>query len=572
MPDQRTRHRPADERRTAARCTADTSPDAVDRSRIEETARTVFGHELRDWQREAVTSLLGGRDVLLVQPTGAGKSLAYQLAGVLAEGGPTLVVSPLLALQADQVESLTQKGLRAHRLSSAEGERARAEALADDGGRTFLFLAPEQLAREETRRAVAALRPALVAVDEAHCVSSWGHDFRPDYLRLSELLGALGRPPVIALTATAAPPVRADVAERLGLHDPALVLAEADRPGIALSARHCHDESVRREAVLEAVAATAGQGLVYTRTRALAQELAAALRGQGREAGHYHAGMAAGARQRVQEDFMAGRTEVLVATSAFGMGIDKPDVRFVVHAQAPDSPDTYFQEVGRAGRDGQPATGLLCHSPDDFSLARFFAPAVPKPAQVAAVLGALGRTGAEEEGEVDRAALREATGLGERRLARILNLLAEERAHTDGDARTSLVEGVVARAEQHRTLQQTRIDMMRRYAETPACRQRFLLHYFGDEREEPCGRCDSCRSGSTAEHDAAQRRRVEEAGAEGAAWVGRFGVDQTVRHRDLGAGVVVEAEGDRLTVLFDQGGYRTLDAPTVVGQDLLEPV
>ncbi|MVA75637.1 RecQ family ATP-dependent DNA helicase [Auraticoccus sp. F435] len=540
---------------------------------MESAARDVFGHaELRDWQLAAVSDLLAGRDVLLVQPTGAGKSLAYQLAGVLMETGPTVVVSPLLALQADQVEGLTERaeGVRASRLSSAESAGARREALEQAGPGSFLFLAPEQLAREETREAVAALHPALVAVDEAHCVSSWGHDFRPDYLRLGELVEQLGRPPVIALTATAAPPVRQDIAEKLRLREPRLVVADVARPNIALSAQHCLDERAQRRAVLEAVAGQQGQGIVYTRTRKLAEELAAELVGQGRDADHYHAGRPGRAREAVQQAFMAGEVDVLVATSAFGMGIDKPDIRFVVHAQAPESPDVYYQEVGRAGRDGGPATGLLCHRPEDLSLARFFAPAVPSPADVGALVGAL----AGVEGEPDRDALREATGLGVRKLARILNLVQEESAHSGaddpGDGPT-LVERVVQRAEQHRRMQQTRIEMMRRYAETTTCRQRFLLHYFGDEGEEPCGSCDNCRSGATAEHDEAVAETVAQADAEDAGWTGRFHAEQAVQHPEFGLGTVVEVEGDRLTVLFDQGGYRTLDLPTVVESGLLEP-
>ncbi|RCK71418.1 ATP-dependent DNA helicase RecQ [Desertihabitans brevis] len=555
----------------------DDRPAAETVTRIAQTARDRFGiEEVRGWQSDAVATLLEGGDVLLVQPTGAGKSLAYQLAGALLDSGPTLVVSPLLALQQDQVTSLEgAEGVRAFRVSSMEGERAREEAFetARTDPSTFLFLAPEQLARAETREQVAALRPALVAVDEAHCVSSWGHDFRPDYLRLGELLEAVGRPPVIALTATAAPPVRADITARLRLRAPRLVLADLARPNLDLAAVTCRDEDERRRTVLEAVAAQPGQGIVYTRTRRLAEELAEALRASGRNATHYHAGLRTRLRDEVQEEFMTGSTEVLVATSAFGMGIDKPDIRFVVHAQAPESPDVYYQEAGRAGRDGEPATCLLCSGDGDFSLARFFTPAVPKPGDVTAVLAGLART----DGEPDRAALAEETGLSRQKLGRILNLVEEECAHSGDDPEDegaedgSMVARVVERAGAHRRMQQTRIEMMRRYVESTTCRQRFLLHYFGDELEEPCGHCDNCRSGATEQHDRAVGERTERAAEGGAEWAGRFEVEQQVRHREFGPGVVVEVEGERVTVLFEQDGYRTLDLPTVVESDVLEP-
>ncbi|HLL63875.1 MAG TPA: RecQ family ATP-dependent DNA helicase, partial [Propionibacteriaceae bacterium] len=262
---------------------------------ISEAARRVFGYEqLWPGQYEAVRALLDGHDVLLVGSTGSGKSLAYQLPAVLLRG-PTLVVSPLLALQADQVASLDERGERtsAARISSAETPKQRREALAAAaaGELEFVFLAPEQLANDDVREAIAALRPSLVAVDEAHCVSSWGHDFRPDYLRLGELLADLPDPRIIAMTATAAPPVRADIIERLRLHDPTVVVGGSARTNLYLGVERCLDEGDQRARVLDAVLGTAGPGIVYVRTRKATEAYAHALAEVGLAAAAYHAGL-----------------------------------------------------------------------------------------------------------------------------------------------------------------------------------------------------------------------------------------------------------------------------------------
>src|SRR5512139_1055069 len=394
--------------------------------RAREAAQRYFGHRsLLPGQEETMRGLLDGHDVLLVSPTGSGKSLTYQVAGVLLEGC-TLVVSPLLALQQDQIEGLLEGGpeLRAARVSSAETEAQRAEALerARAGKLEFLFMSPEQLANPDVLREVAELGPSLVAVDEAHCVSAWGHDFRPDYFRLGELIEEIGSPRIIAMTATAALPVREDIVGQLGLRRPRMVVTGFERKNISLRVVRCSTPEDQRRTVLDIVQELAGElggsGIVYCRTRRGTEEYAAALEQLGRRTTVYHAGLSQKDRNEAFDAFMDDEVEIVVATSAFGMGIDKPDIRYVVHAEVPESPDTYYQEVGRAGRDGAPATATLVYRPEDLSLGRFFSSGIPKREDVRAVLEAVAEVGGTDPRQVQQA-----SGMGARKAGRILNLL-----------------------------------------------------------------------------------------------------------------------------------------------------
>ncbi len=500
-------------------------------------------------------ALLSGRDVLLVSPTGSGKSLTYQVPGVLLDG-PTVVVSPLLALQHDQIEGLADGDARSQgvRISSAESDAQREEALAQVAAGTteFLFLSPEQLAKPDVRRQVAELQPSLVAVDEAHCVSTWGHDFRPDYFRMGDFIDDLGRPRVIALTATAAPPVREDIVGRLGLKKATTIVTGFERPNITLSVRRFASADEQRDSVLTAVSETDGPGIVYSRTRKSVEQYAADLVDAGVHALTYHAGLGKRARRRAHDAFLDGEVDVIVATSAFGMGIDKPDIRFVFHAQVPESPDTYYQEVGRAGRDGAPASAVLFYRPEDLSLGRFFSTAVPKRNDVDPVVAETAR-----EDNTSRDDVRRATGLGPRKLGRILNLVEKvTETATDGfDDRSALVDAVVAQAEAHRQLERSRVEMMRGYAETDRCRAEFLLGYFGEEVDGRCGHCDTCEAG-TADGDAGGQSRA-------------FPLQSLVVHEEFGRGTVMDIEDEKITVLFDDVGYRTLDPDIVLDDGLL---
>jgi ATP-dependent DNA helicase RecQ len=528
------------------------APSLEDARRV---TREIFGHQdLHAGQADAIDAVLGGDDVLLVSATGSGKSLAYQVPGVLLEGC-TVLVSPLLALQQDQIESLPDdRRTRGARLSSAESEAQRREALeqALRGDVEFLAVSPEQLANDVVRASLAQLRPSLVAVDEAHCVSSWGHDFRPDYLRLGELLADLGQARVMALTATAAAPVREDIVERLHLKSPRVVVAGFGRDNIALRVVRCSDAADQAEKVLADVSGRAGLGIVYCRTRRSAESYAAQLTARDVRATVYHAGLGARARREAHEAFRSGDVDVVVATSAFGMGIDKADVRYVVHAEVPESPDTYYQEMGRAGRDDQPSEAVLFYRPEDLALGRFFSGGIPDRGHAAAVAQAMA-----EDPEATRAQVVERTGLGPRRVGRILNLRADVlRSPSPPEGMTEIVLAVLDRAEAQRRLERSRVEMMRAYAETDRCRMQFLLAYFGEQMSRVCGRCDTCAAGTAQSSEPADSAPYD--------------VGADVVHQSFGPGSVVDVDGDMLTVLFDEVGYRTLDAGIVERKGLLD--
>ncbi|MFL5834021.1 MAG: RecQ family ATP-dependent DNA helicase, partial [Solirubrobacterales bacterium] len=335
-------------------------------------------HELgyaqwRDGQREAVIAALEGRDSLIVMPTGGGKSLCYQLPGLASEE-LTIVVSPLIALMRDQWGKLNAGGHRVTMITSGMEDWEASESLEMvRGDARIVYCAPERFASNVFLEALSHRKVDLIAVDEAHCVSEWGHDFRPDYLRIGPLVERLGSPTVLALTATASPPVREEIVERLRMRDPELIIRGFDRPNIRLEVDHHHDENRKRRALVERVAALDRPGIVYTATRKLAEEVAGELEEAGLRARPYHAGLAKSERNEAQEAFMDDELDVIAATTAFGMGVDKPNVRFVFHSEPSDSVDSYYQEVGRAGRDGSDARALLFYRAEDLGIRRFFA-------------------------------------------------------------------------------------------------------------------------------------------------------------------------------------------------------
>ncbi|GAB3533772.1 RecQ family ATP-dependent DNA helicase [Arthrobacter tecti] len=538
------------------------------RKALAETARSLFGWDtLLPGQRKALAAADDGRNLLCVLPTGYGKSAIYQVTA-MSRPGVAVVISPLISLQRDQVEAINEAlgHTRAYVLNSAATETEIDEAWAaaedDDEERRakFLFLAPEQLARDDVAKRLGALDLSVLVIDEAHCVSAWGHDFRPDYLQLGARLLRLKRP-VIALTATASPPVRQEIVERLRLGDAVVVAEGFDRPNLHLSVEQHESRRDKRRAVLDQVRGLDGQGLLYTATRKETEKYTQELREAGLRADAYHSGRKKSERTALHEAFHRGGLDVVVATTAFGMGIDKPDVRFVVHADIPDSLDSYYQEIGRAGRNGEPAVVVLHYRPEDLGIRRYFAAKGVDDEGLRALFATL--RAADEP--LDSAGIRQATGVSQRKLSGLLNQLLEvgavrERGGSYRVASSMDVDKVIADIVEHRKRRQemdrSRVDMARQYAEQKGCRRKFLLGYFGEEREDLCGACDNCDSGRSAGHDDDAGRRP-------------FPLQGLVRHPDWGEGVVMGYESDVVTVLFEEHGYKSLSLPLVEEKKLL---
>jgi ATP-dependent DNA helicase RecQ len=482
---------------------------AISLQPLKHTLRKVFNFAgFRPGQEAVIQSILHGRDTLAIMPTGAGKSLCYQLPA-LHLPGMTVVVSPLISLMKDQVDKLNELGVNASQLNSGLSRREQTEALSDlaDNHPEFLLTTPERLADPAFLDTITSKPIDLVVIDEAHCISQWGHDFRPSYLDLAHAIEHLGRPPVLALTATASREVADDIVRQLHLRDPNIVTASTFRPNLRYEVAVVETDDDRNRLLVETLAGAAGSGIVYTSTVKQAESLAETLRALGESVERYHGRMRSGDRHDAQERFMRGDVRVMVATNAFGMGIDKPDIRFVIHYNMPGSLDAYYQESGRAGRDGEPARCLLLFRRGDKQTHLFFmAGRYPRFNDIATVYASLGRLGADTQ-RVSLAAVQDdAAGVAKSKVRVILALLRDWRVIRQyRPLAFSVIRGGLAEAdlqaltafyEQRIQRDRDKLDSMIVYAQTALCRWKNLVTYFGESVEwESCESCDNCSSG-----------------------------------------------------------------------------
>jgi ATP-dependent DNA helicase RecQ len=484
-------------------------------------ALAMFGHDsLRPGQADVIRDILSGRPVVAVMPTGAGKSLCYQLpALILAERGDvTLVISPLIALMKDQVDALRARGVPAVALTSHAGAEEQREIIEGirAGMYTLIYVAPERFRSPRFLDALGAMagRLGLVAIDEAHCISEWGHDFRPEYRRLGEVVRQLGAPRIAAFTATATPEVRRDIAHQLGLDSPEFYVRGFDRPNLHYAVERAGGGDDKSDKLVELVRTRdGGVALVYASTRKNAEKYAAALKVAGMRTRVYHAGLEGAVRERAQDVFMAGQLDAIVATNAFGMGVDKSDIRLVVHADIPRSPEAYYQEAGRGGRDGKPTRCVLLFNHSDIKLQEFLIDASYPSAEILRGIWKLLRDrpelgkltpyddelearlrtqlGGDVKGATMGAALRllERHGMLRRDDERIAAMRPEPGMYPPLD-----VESLARRAE----VERGKLRTMVAYAYHPRCRRQFVLEYFGDldwsDRERRCGACDTCEA------------------------------------------------------------------------------
>jgi ATP-dependent DNA helicase RecQ len=481
--------------------------------RCRRTARQTFGIErLHPQQESAMLAVLNRRDAVVVMPTGFGKSLIYQVPAMILDR-PTIVVSPLIALMADQERALMSRGVPVvafhSRLRAAE-RRAAVERL-ERGGRLVILTTPETLESAATATLFETTRPALLCVDEAHCISEWGHDFRPSYLRLGDARRRVGNPPTLALTATATPRVREDLAERLRLRNPVILTAPAHRANLRLAVEIVPGPEKFRAAARR-IKGLRRPGIIYCATTTAVDEVAGALGRARIPVVRYHGKMRAPDRAAAQRQFMKpSRRLIMVATSAFGMGIDKPNIRYIVHYQTPGSLEQYVQEVGRAGRDGHPANCILLFDPADLEIQeRLQALSRPGVWHLESFKDALTAwTGEQRTPTADTLAF--SAGVPARIAEALLSDLEEagliERGQDGGigvvvalDEFTAGVRELVAKLKTFRFEGERRLRLVADYAQSKECRSVFIRRYFGEEHPPRCGTCDRCRADRAAAH------------------------------------------------------------------------
>jgi ATP-dependent DNA helicase RecQ len=469
---------------------------------VRHVAEQRFGFkQFRPGQRELITLALSGRDALGVLPTGAGKSLCYQLPSLFLKGA-VVVVSPLIALMQDQHEHLQQADIEAARLDSTVTQRALREQEVElcEGAHDLVLVTPERLQSPEHQRPLQDRGVALFVVDEAHCVSQWGHDFRPAYGELRHVIEALGRPPIMALTATAPPSVADSIIQSLGMRNAVVVQGGIERPNLKLEVARTVNEEEKKRQLLALLEDTPGAGIVYASTVRQVGELHRWLESEGISVAHYHGKLRATARTLEQERFMSGNARLMVATQAFGMGIDKPDIRFVVHWNFPDSIESYYQEAGRAGRDGETARVVLFYRLEDKRIRSFFlGHKHPRRDEALALLVAM-ETLQQQRRSCTMQGLAEAASLPLRRTSVIAAVLETMDLLTRSGRNVKLrralsqrqLDAFVATFEGRYIADRERMESMMRYGQTTRCRMQFLREYFSEQEGAPCKHCDNC--------------------------------------------------------------------------------
>ncbi len=535
----------------------------VENSGVRKALAEKFGFErFYPGQEEVVLRVLDGKDTLAILATGAGKSLTYQLPALLLEG-TTVVVSPLIALMKDQVDMLRQRGIRdvvALNSTLSEDQEIAARERIRTGSIRIVYTTPEKLEDEGFQALLRSIKVPLFVVDEAHCISQWGHDFRPAYLALGHVIKRLDRPTVLALTATATPAVREDILHQLGIEHVKPIVKGFDRPNLVYEARKA-DKEIDKLRILAGLFsgedALAGTGIIYTATiknalevqRYLVEELAV-------PAAVYHSKLHKEQRTAVHELFMDEKIRAVVATNAFGLGIDKPNIRFVVHYDLPGSIEAYTQEAGRSGRDGEISRCILIYRMSDTRVQNYFLTGkYPDIEEVQRVFGTIEVFG-DQRGGVAMSDLRKILQLPLTKLKVILALLKKSGyiEHV-GKSAYGLTEAVrknrdlvlsLANYETKKSYDQSKLAMMLQYAESNVCRRRFILNYFGEDFERVnCEACDNCL-------------RTASAGISGLWSASVFKIADVVSHPKFGTGTVERAEKDLVTVLFPSFGYKTL--------------